>query len=189
MRSDVSARARAPAPPPPRRPTRARRATAKPARRDPAVRRPTPPVRRTHRRGTRSRPVGVSASLTHRWCTGRGLPSSPRCVGSRGRPTPAGRPAPRSSTVTAPGPGQSGGRSNGRRASIPLIWRLSRPSLMRRRRSPRLGAGYSEASTLTYSAWSRASDSAFTTLYRTMPALSMMNVARNAAPLLSSKTP
>src|SRR5664280_885017 len=119
LRSDVSARARAPAPPPPRRPTRARRATAKPARRDPAVRRPTPPVRRTHRRGTRSRPVGVSASLTHRRCTGRGLPSSPGCVGSRGRPTPAGRPAPRSSTVTAPGPGQSGGRSNGRRASIP----------------------------------------------------------------------
>jgi hypothetical protein len=189
LRSDVSARARAPAPPPPRRPTRARRATAKPARRDPAVRRPTPPVRRTHRRGTRSRPVGVPASLTHRRCTGRGLPSSPGCVGSRGRPTPAGRPAPRSSTVTAPGPGQSGGRSNGRRASIPLIWRLSRPSLMRWRRSPRLDAGYSEASTLTYSAWSRASDSAFTTLYRTMPALSMMNVARNAAPLLSSKTP
>src|SRR5450759_1404698 len=189
LRSDVSAQARAPAPPPPRRPTRARRATAKPARRDPAVRPPTPPVRRTHRRGTRSRPVGVPASLTHRRCTGRGLPSSPGCVGSRGRPTPAGRPAPRSSTVTAPGPGQSGGRSNGRRASIPLIWRLSRPSLMRWRRSPRLDAGYSEASTLTYSAWSRASDSAFTTLYRTMPALSMMNVARNAAPLLSSKTP
>ena len=111
--------------------------------------------------------------------SGRARPARRASAGSLGRSGPAGPRPPRASTGWARAPDRTAGaRSAGSRPE----GRLGPPSRGQ-------AAPARSASAFLYACGSRTSGIALTTFQRTTPALSMMNVARRAAPRSSLKTP